>query len=172
MARILEVLPSLKIDSNRTLDDVDWRIITLLQEDCRLSFNKMANKLGVSVGTAYNRVKSLEANGVIKGYTIVLNQIKLGYELTAIIMIQAAGRHLTEVEKEIAKTANVVAVYDIAGEHDTVVVAKFKDRTSLNDYLKNLLANPYVRRTVTSVALNIVKEEPQVTFNSVQATKA
>ena len=101
----------------------------------------MANKLGVSVGTAYNRVRNLEATGVVKGYTVVLDPTKLGFELTAIILIQAVGSHLAEVEKEIAKTANVVAVYDIAGEYDAAVVAKFKDRSSLNDYLKKLAGN-------------------------------
>jgi Lrp/AsnC family transcriptional regulator for asnA, asnC and gidA len=157
----------LKTCSSKTLDDVDLQIVSLLQEDSRLSFNKLANKLGVSVGTAYNRVKNLEATGVVKGYTVVLDPTKLGFELTAIILIQAVGRHLAEVEKEIAKTANVVAVYDIAGEYDAAMVAKFKDRSSLNDYLKNLLATPYVKRTVTNVALNIVKEELQVRFNGV-----
>lgn len=157
----------LKTRSSKTLDTVDLQIVSLLQEDSRLSFNKLANKLGVSVGTAYNRVKNLEATGVVKGYTVVLDPTKLGFELTAIILIQAAGRHLAEVEKEIAQTVNVVAVYDIAGEYDAAVVAKFKDRSSLNDYLKNLLATPYVKRTVTNVALNIVKEELQVRFNGV-----
>ena len=157
----------LKTRSSKTLDTVDLQIVSLLQEDSRLSFNKLANKLGVSVGTAYNRVKNLEATGVVKGYTVVLDPTKLGFELTAIILIQAVGSHLAEVEKEIAKTANVVAVYDIAGEHDAAVVAKFKDRNSLNNYLKNLLATPYVKRTVTNVALNIVKEELQIRFNGV-----
>ena len=157
----------LKTRSSKTLDAVDLQIVSLLQEDSRLSFNKLANKLGVSVGTAYNRVKNLEATGVVKGYTVVLDPTKLGFELTAIILIQAAGSHLAEVEKEIAKTANVVAVYDIAGEHDAAVVAKFEDRASLNSYLKNLLAMPYVKRTVTNVALNIVKEELQIRFNGV-----
>ena len=132
-----------------------------------MSFNKLAKKLGVSVGTAYNRVKTLEALGVVKGYTVVLDTSKLGFELTAIILIQAAGKHLLDVEKEIANTANVIAVYDIAGEHDAAVVAKFKDRTSLNKYLQSLLTKPYVKRTVTNVALNVVKEDLQVRFNSV-----
>jgi Lrp/AsnC family transcriptional regulator for asnA, asnC and gidA len=143
------------------------QIVALLQGDSRLSFNKLAKKLGVSVGTAYNRVKNLEALGVVKGYTVVLDSSKLGFELTAIILIQAAGKHLLDVEKEIANTANVIAVYDIAGEHDAAVVAKFEDRTSLNKYLQNLLAKPYVKRTVTNVALNIVKEDLQVRFNGV-----
>lgn len=132
-----------------------------------MSFNKLAKKLGVSVGTAYNRVKTLEALGVVKGYTVVLDTSKLGFELTAIILIQAAGKHLLDVEREIANTANVIAVYDIAGEHDAAVVAKFKDRTSLNKYLQSLLTKPYVKRTVTNVALNVVKEDLQVRFNSV-----
>jgi Lrp/AsnC family transcriptional regulator for asnA, asnC and gidA len=143
------------------------QIIALLQGDSRLSFNKLAKKLGVSVGTAYNRVKTLEALGVVKGYTVVLDTSKLGFELTAIILIQAAGKHLLDVEREIANTANVIAVYDIAGEHDAAVVAKFKDRTSLNKYLQSLLTKPYVKRTVTNVALNVVKEDLQVRFNSV-----
>jgi Lrp/AsnC family transcriptional regulator for asnA, asnC and gidA len=103
----------------------------------------------------------------VKGYTVVLDSSKLGFELTAIILIQAAGKHLLDVEKEIATTANVIAVYDIAGEHDAAIVAKFKDGTSLNKYLQSLLAKPYVKRTVTNVALNIVKEDLQVKFNSV-----
>ena len=157
----------MKIISPKTLDDLDKQIVALLQADSRLSFNKLAKKLGVSVGTAYNRVKTLEALGVVKGYTVVLDSSKLGFELTAIILIQAAGKHLLDVEKEIANTANVIAVYDIAGEHDAAVVAKFKDRTSLNKYLQSLLAKPYVKRTVTNVALNVVKEDLQVRFNSV-----
>ena len=167
----LEAFRNLKTEPSKTLDDVDLKIVALLQEDSRLSFNKIGNMLGVSAGTAYNRVKHLEATGVVKGYTIISDPTKLGYELTAIILIQAAGKHLTEVEKEIAKPPNVLAVYDIAGEHDAAIVAKFKDRTSLNDFLKKLLAAPYVKRTLTSVALNVVKEEFQVRFNSLQPTK-
>jgi DNA-binding Lrp family transcriptional regulator len=132
----------------------------LLQEDCRLSFNKIARKLGISVGTAFNHVKNLEKKGILKGYTAILDMTKLGYSLTALIMIQAKGEHLADVEKEIAKTANVVAVYDITGDYDAAaVITKFKDRTDLNAFIKNLLATSYIRRTATSVALNVIKED-------------
>jgi DNA-binding Lrp family transcriptional regulator len=144
------------------IDDVDLRILSLLQEDCRLSFNKIANKLGISVGTAFNHIKSLEKKGIIKGYTAIVDSDKLGYSLTAVIMIQAEGTHLTDIEKEIAKTANVVAVYDITGDYDATVIAKFKDRASLNAFIKNLLAIPHLKRTVTNVALNVIKENQLV----------
>ena len=141
------------------MDEVDLQIIALLQGDSRLSFNKIATKLGISVGTAYNRVKNLEATGIVKGYTVVLDSAKLGYGLTAIVFIQAEGGHLTEVEDEIARMENVVAVYDITGDYDAVIISKFKDRTNLNDFVKSLLAIPHVKRTVTNVALNIIKED-------------
>jgi DNA-binding Lrp family transcriptional regulator len=135
------------------------QVIALLQEDSRLSFNKMASKLGVSVGTAYNRVKNLEETGVVKGYTAILDPNKLGYEFTAVILIQAAGKHLEEVEAEIAKATSVIALYDVTGDYDAAVITKFRDRSGLNDFVKSLLANPHIKRTVTNVVLNVIKED-------------
>jgi DNA-binding Lrp family transcriptional regulator len=148
-----------KNSSAKTLDDLDMKIIATLQQDSRLSFNKISTKLQISVGTAYNRIKNLEEKGVVKGYTTILDTTKLGYELTAIILIQAAGKHLTEVEEEIAKINNVIAVYDITGDYDAAIITKFKDRAGLNDFVKNLLSAPHIKRTVTNVALNVIKED-------------
>jgi DNA-binding Lrp family transcriptional regulator len=99
---------------------------------------------------------------VLRGYTAVLYSNQLGYNLTVIIMIQAEGTHLIEVENEIAKTSSVVALYDITGDYDAIAIAKFKDRASLNTFIKNLLSTPHLKRTLTNVALNIVKEDPGV----------
>ena len=71
------------------MDDIDRKIIRLLQEDARKSFNKIAESLGIAVGTAYNRVKNLEDKDILKGYTIMLDSAKLGYGLTALILIEA-----------------------------------------------------------------------------------
>jgi DNA-binding Lrp family transcriptional regulator len=84
---------------------------------------------------------------------------KVGYNLTALILIQAEGKHLLDVENEIAKMNNVVSVYDITGDFDIAVIARFKDRDSLNQFIKSLLGLPYVKRTVTNVVLNVVKED-------------
>lgn len=159
----------LETGSTEKIDETDLRIINLLQEDSRLSFKKMATKLGISVGTAYNRVKSLEERGILKGYTVLVDPVKVGYSLTAIIMIQAEGKHLLDVENEIAKMKNVISVYDITGDFDIAVTARFKDRDSLNAFIKSLLTMPYVKRTVTNVALNVVKEDFRV--NVLQSRK-
>ncbi len=144
------------------MDDVDRKIMRLLQEDARKSFNKIADSLGIAVGTAYNRVKSLEDRGILKGYTIMLDSAKLGYGLTALILIEAEGRYLPEVEKELAKLDEVICIYDITGDYDVAVVARFKDRSSLNNFIKSALKMPHVTRTVTNVVLNGVKEDFRV----------
>jgi DNA-binding Lrp family transcriptional regulator len=152
----------------KTLDELDMKIMTLLQQDSRISFNKIAEKLGISVGTAYNRVRDLEKNGVVRGYTVILDSTKLGFELTALILIQAEGKHLEEVETEIAKASSVIAVYDITGDYDAAIVTKFKDRASLNDFVKNLLSTSHIKRTVTNVALNVIKEDCLTRISDIQ----
>jgi Lrp/AsnC family transcriptional regulator for asnA, asnC and gidA len=83
----------------------------------------------------------------------------LGYSLTAVILIQVEGGRLMDVENEITKTANVIAVYDITGDYGAIVITKFKDGADLNTFIKNLSAIPHVRRTVTNVALSVIKED-------------
>ncbi|MCW4047732.1 MAG: Lrp/AsnC family transcriptional regulator [Candidatus Bathyarchaeota archaeon] len=144
------------------LDDIDIRILNLLQEDSRLSYNKIAMKLRLSVGTVFNHIKNLQKKGVLQGYTVILDWTKLGYSLTALVLVQTEGKHIMEVETEIAKASNVIAVYDVTGDYDAVVVSKFKDRNSLNVFIKGLLAMPFVRRTVTNVAFSAVKEDFRV----------
>ena len=144
------------------MDDVDKNIIRLLQEDARKSFNKISESLGIAVGTAYNRVKNLEEKGILKGYTILLDSGKLGYGLTALILIEAEGRYLSEVEKELAKLDEVICIYDITGDYDIAVIARFKNRNTLNNFIKSALKMPHVTRTVTNVVLNVVKEDFRV----------
>jgi DNA-binding Lrp family transcriptional regulator len=141
------------------LDAVDLRIVNALLEDCRLSYSKVAAKVGVSVGTAYNRIKVLEAKGLVKGYSVFVDSVKLGFSLTAVIFVQAEGGHLSAVEKEIASSDCVVGVYDVTGEFDAVVIAKFRDRSGLSAFVKHLAAGSHVKRTVTSVSLCTVKED-------------
>jgi Lrp/AsnC family transcriptional regulator, regulator for asnA, asnC and gidA len=148
-----------EINSTKDGDSLDCRILNLLQEDCRLSFSKIAAKTNVAVGTAYNRIKNLEARGFVKGYTALVDSAKLVCGLTVVIFVQTGGGYLTMVEKKIAECCNVVAIYEFTGEFDAAVIAKFKDRGSLNTFIKDLAAMPNVKRTITNVSLNSVKED-------------
>ncbi|MCW3999223.1 MAG: Lrp/AsnC family transcriptional regulator [Candidatus Bathyarchaeota archaeon] len=151
-----------KKQNQTELDKIDIQILRALQEDCHVSYRKLAHKMGVSGVMASARIKSLEEKGLLKGYSTLLDPIKLGYELTAIIFIQTEGDYLGELSTELSQMANVIAVYTITGEFDVVAVVKLKGRDSLNALIKDLLVTPHIKKTLTSIALNVVKEDFRV----------
>ena len=140
-------------------DTLDRKILSVLSRNSRLSFRKLSRIIGISTSTLISRIEKLEKSGIIKKYTIITDHEKLGYDLEAIIEIVISKGKLLETEKEIAKHNNVVAVYDITGETDALVIAKFKSRKELNDFVKKILSLPYVERTRTHLVLNTIKED-------------
>jgi len=142
-----------------TIDKLDAKLIALCMSDGRKAFRKMAEELGVSTTTVVARVARLESAGIIRGYSARVDSEKLGYGLTAVTEILVSKGKLIEMEKEIAKLPGVCAVYDVTGEIDGVVIAKFKDREQLSTFTKGLLAMPFVERANTHVVLTTVRED-------------
>ncbi len=141
------------------MDETDVKILELLTEDARLSSRQVARRLNISVGTVLGRIRRMEHAGVIKGYSAVVDHEKLGYELTAVTEIVVSKGKLLEMEREIAKWPNVCCVYDVTGETDAFVIAKFHNREELSIFAKRLLSLPLVDRTNTHVVLTTVKED-------------
>jgi DNA-binding Lrp family transcriptional regulator len=141
------------------LSELDVKILRELCIDGRLSLRKLAEKLRVPIATIAKHVKKLENDGVIKGYTLRLDFDKLGYELTAVIEVTVSGGKLLDVERIIAKNPCVQAVYDVTGEVDVYVIAKFRSRDELSSFVKSLLSTPYVERTNTHIVLTTIKED-------------
>ena len=141
------------------LDETDVKILRTLLSDARLSSRQISKQCGVSIGTVLSRVKKMEKEGIIKGYSALLNQEKLGYELTVVSEITVSKGRLLEMENEIARLPNVCCVYDVTGLIDAMIVAKFKNRKELGKFTKRLLALPYVERTNTHVVLTTIKED-------------
>jgi len=145
------------------LDETDVKILEALTLDARLSSRQIARKCNISIGTALARIRKMEDEGIIKGYTVLLDQEKLGYELTVISEITVSKGRLLEMENEIARLPNVVCVYDVTGLTDAFIIAKFKTREELSRFTKRLLAMPYVERTNTHVVLTTIKEDFRLT---------
>jgi len=142
-----------------SIDEVDRRVLEEFLRDSRQSMREIAAKLGISVGTVLARVRRLEREGVIKGYTVLLDYEKLGYELTAVTEITASKGQLLKVDRKIAEMPMTCAVYDTTGPTDGIVIAKFKSRKELSNFTKNLLTIPHVERTNTHIVLNTIKED-------------
>ena len=136
------------------LDEIDLKILRRVLKDARMSYRKIADEIDVSPPTVLSRVQKLEKDKIIKSYSAVLDHEKLGYDLTAVIEVTAIKGKITEMEKHISKFPNVCAVYDITGLTDMVIVAKFKSRGELSNFVKKDLSMPYIDRTNTHVGTN------------------
>jgi DNA-binding Lrp family transcriptional regulator len=141
------------------MDKTDERILKNLMMDGRLSARQLALKLGMSTVTILTRIKKMEKEKIICGYTALIDHEKIGYSLTAIIEIIAKNDKIVSIEDEIAKFENVCGVYDITGSTDTIVIAKFKERNELSTFVKNLACISNVENTITHVVLNTTKED-------------
>ena len=140
------------------LSETDKKILKNLLEDARFSSRQIAKNVGVSVGTVLSRIKKMEDDGIIKGYSVILDHEKLGFALTTATEITVSKGRLTEMENEIAKIPNVCGECDVTGLTDAVIIAKFRSREDLGRFTKQLLALPFIERTNTHVALATVKE--------------
>ena len=141
------------------LDKTDEKILKSLLVNARLSARQLALKLGMSTVTILSRIRRLEREGVICGYAAAVDHEKLGYELTAVIEIVTKKSKIADIEEDLAKMENVCCVYDVTGNTDTMVIAKFKSRNELSDFVKRLSAIRSIENTITHVVLNTAKED-------------
>ena len=140
------------------LDDTDRRILSVLQRDARASMRRISEEAGVSFGTVSKRVRRLEESGAIRGYTVMLDPEKAGWELTVVIGLRIQKGRLIEIQEKIAKDSRVYGVYDVTGDFDSMVIARARDRSDLDDLSKNVMSVDGVERSVTHLVLNTVKE--------------
>ena len=141
------------------IDEIDKKILQHYLLDGRLSYRELGHKIGVSTTTIQSRTQKLEKAGIIKGYSAIFDHEKIGFQLTAITEVSVAKGKLIELEREVAKMPQVLAVYDVTGLTDAIVIAKFKSREDLSKFTKALLAMPFVERTNSHIVLTTVKED-------------
>ncbi|MEW6456714.1 MAG: Lrp/AsnC family transcriptional regulator [Acidobacteriota bacterium] len=140
-------------------DELERKIVRALNQNARKSFREIAKELGTSAPVVINKIKKLEKLGAIKGYIPVIDPEYFGYNLIAVIAIRISHGKLIETQEKIAEDPHVCAVFDVTGEWDSIVVAHFEGRGDLNKFIKNVLSQRYVDRTVTHIVLNVVKDE-------------
>ncbi|TLZ72156.1 MAG: Lrp/AsnC family transcriptional regulator [Methanobacteriota archaeon] len=144
------------------LDELDMRILRLLNADARKSYRDIAKEADASLSTVSNRVRKLEEEGVISGYVPVLNEARLGFDVLAVVGVKIHKGKLLEVQRRIAKDDRVTHVYDVTGEWDSIVVVRLRNTRDLDAFIKRLGSMEYVENTYTQVVLNVVKEERRV----------
>ena len=147
-----------------TFDEKDIDILNLLNKDAKLTSLQISKKTGIPATTIHNRIKKMEANGIILRYSIVTDTKKLGMKIKAYIMVcveymTPAGRKIsqTELAQEIKEYPLVDEVSIITGGTDILVKVHSKDIDELNDFIINKLRSiDGVAKTDTMVVLSEV----------------
>jgi DNA-binding Lrp family transcriptional regulator len=144
-----------------TYENLDKRLINALLSDGRASLRSLAEDLDVSVTTVSNHLSDLEDEGIIQGYTPVVDYGEVGYDVTAIIQLKVEGSALPDITERLQDHRQMVSVYEVTGDHDIVAIGKFTDTDHMNEGIKELLIDPDIKESNTSVVLNTVTENEQ-----------
>jgi DNA-binding Lrp family transcriptional regulator len=139
------------------LDELDKRIVLQLCTSSQGSYRQIAKRLGIHPTTLIQRVKRLEELGIIKGYRAQVDYLKLGYEFMAIVHISVEG-DLLDVQQKIQDLKDVVAVYDVTGECDSIAWVACRSREEFSAVIKSMLQIKGVKKTNTYVVLNMIKD--------------
>ena len=144
-----------------TYEHLDEQLINALLADGRASLRSLAEQLDVSVTTVSNHLSDLEEEGVIHGYTPIVDYGALGYDVTAVIQLKVEGSALPDITDRLKEHKHMVSVYEVTGDHDIVAIGKFEDTDGMNGQIKELLTDPDIKESNTSVVLNTVVENQQ-----------
>ena len=141
----------------------DSELLKHLSKNGKASQRELAEVTGLALGTVSNHLKVLENNKIIKGYSANIDPEKVGFTLSATIHLRITKGKIMDVQASIAKHPRVYIVYDITGEWDSLVLARFKNRQEMDEFIKTTLSQKNIERTSTSLVLNNVKEDMRVT---------
>jgi DNA-binding Lrp family transcriptional regulator len=139
------------------MDELDKRIVEELCTSSQGSYRQIAKRLGIHHTTLIQRVKHLEEEDVIKGYRANVDYLKLGYEFMAIVHIYVEG-DLIAIQGAIKEIPEVLAIFDVTGECDSIAWLACKNRAEFSDVVKQMLSVPGVKKTNTYVVLNVMKD--------------
>lgn len=142
------------------LDEIDRRILGMLQENARTSNAEIARSVGMAPSAVLERIRKLEERGVVEGYTARVNPRALGLGLTAFLFVRAEERPgAPEAGEIIAALPEVQEVHHVAGEDCFLVKVRVADTESLGRLLREGLGSlPTIRSTRTTIVLGTVKE--------------
>ena len=122
------------------IDPINKKILHLLQQDGRKSYKEIAAELKRSETTIRDRIKAMERNGVIQGYTVLIDKTSLGLNFFAIIFFNPLSlSDLDDVTEKIKKVKNVLRVYQISGEHRLAIFLVAPSYKELKEIIRSQL---------------------------------
>ncbi len=146
--------------TNRNLDERNRKLIALLKRNARMPTAELARQLNLSRTAIQQRLKRLESDGVIAGYTVITKSPDSETKVNAILQLQFTRQHCPEVADELRGWPDVQACWSFAGEEDMGLFVSAASTSELMDIVKRLSKIPVVARTKMHVILETHFDRP------------
>lgn len=141
------------------IDEIDAKILELLQQNGRIKRNRIAEEVGLSVPSVSERMRKLEERGIIDGYHAVLNAKRLHLDITAFVRALVDGsQSFPEFVRRATECPEVLEVHSCTGEGSHIIKVRTRNTTDLEKLLAVIQRWPGVHGTITSIVLSTYKE--------------
>ncbi|MEX0844899.1 MAG: Lrp/AsnC family transcriptional regulator [Balneolaceae bacterium] len=148
------------------LDALDKNIIQILQQEGRIANNELAKRIGLTTTPTLERVRRLEREGVIEGYSAKVNKETVGRGFTAFVKVTLSVHQLNLLEEftsAIQEIPEILACFHTTGDGDFLLHVVAKDTKDFEQLMRNKLTTlPDVERLHTSIVLNTIKEQSPI----------
>ncbi len=142
------------------LDKLDRKILAQLVENPKMMSKQISRKLRIHPNTLLQRVKRMEQDGIIEGYTAIVDHTKIGNKLRAMIFLNVNMEKGWEgYLRPLAKLPEIVSFILITGEHDAMLTARVDNELHLANLLRQLQKNRVVTKTSTQLILDYYKRD-------------
>lgn len=146
------------------MDAIDSKILEVLQENSRVSISDLSKQVNLSLSAVSERLKKLEASGIIEKFTVILDSKALGQELTVLMNISLENpRDTVEFLDIVNKESEILECHYVTGEYDYILRITTKNTATLEALMNRLKAIPEIKRTQTNVVLSSLKHLYSVT---------
>lgn len=141
------------------LDDLDIKILQLLQKKGRTKRNELAEAIGLSIPSVSERLHKMEEKGIIEGYYTKINRKAFGYDIMAYILVMMdSSKHYKNLIAHVEKNPNILECHSVLGEGSHILKAISKNTDALEKLLGEIQAWPGVLGTKTTFVLSSSKE--------------
>jgi len=146
-----------------SIDEIDAKILELLQRDGRMKRSDVAEEVDLSISAVSERMRKLEERGVIQGYRAIVDAKRLHLDITAFIRVSVDGSEkYADFVDRVTDMEEVLEVHSITGAGSHVLKVRTKNTTALERFLSQIQAIPGVTQTTTSIVLSTFKESRAV----------
>ena len=147
------------------MDEIDLKILKLLQQDCNLPTSEIAEKVGLSTSPCWKRIAKLRETGIIKQQLSILDATKLGFGLTAYVSIKTgehSGTWLNEFSKTVTDMPEVMEFHRMAGDVDYMLKVIVADIESFDKFYKRLIGSSAISEVTSRFSMEKIKETTEL----------